>query len=141
MSAEAPRTERWLPTPVGLGAEWYAHLAGAELRFQRCTTCGAWRHPPRHLCPACGGEGWSWEPASGRGAVFSWTVTHQALHPGFADALPYAVLVVELEESVRVVAGPRGIEPGDLRLGLPVEAEIHRVSDAIGLLYFRRRSA
>jgi len=49
--------------------------------------------------------------------------------------------VVELEEGVRVVAGLRGIEPGDLRLGLPVEVEIERVSDTIGLLYFRRRPA
>ncbi|MGQ0802783.1 MAG: Zn-ribbon domain-containing OB-fold protein [Actinomycetota bacterium] len=141
MSTEARGGPRWLPTPVGLGAEWYAHLARGELRFQRCQSCDAWRHPPRHLCPACGGESWSWERASGRGAVFSWTVTHQALHPGFADALPYAVLVVELEEGVRVVAGPREIEPRDLRLGLPVEVEIERVSDAIGLLYFRRRPA
>ncbi|MBA2326052.1 MAG: Zn-ribbon domain-containing OB-fold protein [Actinobacteria bacterium] len=141
MTTVRARSPRSLPTPVGLTAEWYSHCARGELRFQRCGTCGAWRHPPRHLCPACGDEGWSWDPSSGRGTLFSWTVTHQALHPGFADALPYAVLVVELEEGVRVVAGLRGIEPGDLRLGLPVEVEIERVSDTIGLLYFRRRPA
>lgn len=137
MSTEARGRPRWLPTPVGLGAEWYAHLARGELRFQRCQSCNAWRHPPRHLCPTCGGEGWSWERASGRGALFSWTVTHQALHPGFADALPYAVLVVELEEGVRVVCGARGLDNADLRLDLPVAIEIDRVNDEIGLLYAR----
>jgi hypothetical protein len=135
VSAESPRTPRWLPTPVGLGAEWYAHLARGELRFQRCSRCARWRHPPRHLCAACGAEDWSWERATGNGAIFSWTVTHQALHPGFADRLPYAVLVVELEEGVRVVCGARGIENEELALDLPVAIEIDRVDDQVGLLY------
>jgi len=69
--------------------------------------------------------------------LFSWTVTHQALHPGFADAMPYAVLVVELEEEVRVVCGARGIDNADLALDLPVAIEIDRVNDEIGLLYAR----
>lgn len=136
-AAEARRGPGWLPTPVGLTAEWYAHCARGELRFQRCRACGRWRHPPRHLCPACGGEAWSWERVGGRGVLFSWTVTHQALHPGFADALPYAVLVVELDEGVRVVCGARGIDNADLALDLPVAIEIDRVNDEVGLLYAR----
>lgn len=137
MTTDARRAPRWLPTPVGLTAEWYAHCARGELRFQRCEACRAWRHPPRHLCPACGGEGWSWEPATGCGTVFSWTVTHQALHPTFADSLPYAVLVVELEEGVRVVCGARALDNADLALDLPVAIEIERVNDEVGLLYAR----
>jgi hypothetical protein len=130
-------TPRPLPSPVGLAAEWYAHLAGGELRFQRCRGCGRWRHPPRHLCPECGSDTWEWAEASGHGTLFSWTVTHQALHPAFADALPYAIVVVELDEGVRVVSGVRGIDPAELRLDLSLRAEIDRVDDAIGLVYFR----
>jgi uncharacterized protein len=131
------RGPRSLPTPVGITAEWYGYLARAELRFQRCEGCDAWRHPPRHLCPSCGSDSWRWEPAAGRGEVFSWTVTHQALHPGFADALPYAVLVVELEEGVRVVCGTRTVANEKLALGLPVTIDIEPVNDEIGLLYAR----
>jgi uncharacterized OB-fold protein len=128
---------RLLPSPTGLAADWYAHLARGELRFQRCRGCDRWRHPPRHLCPECGSDAWEWAQAGGRGSLFSWTVTHQALHPAFADALPYAVVVVELDEGVRVVSGVRGIAPGELRLDLRLRAEIDRVDDAIGLVYFR----
>ncbi|HEX6311725.1 MAG TPA: Zn-ribbon domain-containing OB-fold protein [Acidimicrobiia bacterium] len=135
MTGGAP--PRALPSPVGLAADWYALLAAGELRFQRCTGCGRWRHPPRHLCPDCGSGGWEWARVSGHGTVFSWTVTHQALHPAFADALPYAVVVVELDEGVRVVSGTRGIEPADLHLDLPVQAEVEPVNDAVGLVYFR----
>jgi len=126
-----------LPSPVGLNAEWYAHCAAGELRFQRCGACGAWRHPPRVLCAACGSGEWSWERSSGRGAVFSWTVTHQPVYAAFAEVVPYAVVVAELEEGVRIVSNLRGVAPDALALDLPVEVEIDHVSDQIGLPYLR----
>ncbi len=129
-------TPRFTPSPDGLVAEFYAHLAAGELRLQRCGGCRRWRHPPRVRCGACGSERWRWQPASGRGAVYTWTVTHQALVPPFAEDLPYAVVVVELEEGPRLVTAVRGIEPGALRLGLAVEARITRLSDTVGLHWF-----
>ena len=127
---------RFTPSPEGLNAEFYAHLAGGALRLQRCNACGRWRHPPRILCGACGSDRWQWQPVSGRGVVYSWTVTHQALVPPFADDLPYAVVVVELEEGPRLVTAVRAIAPADLRLGLGVELRIAPLSNTIGLHYF-----
>ena len=110
------------PTPTldGLSGEWYGYLAQGELRFQRCTACRTWRHPPRITCRACGTDGWTWERSTGEGEIYSWTVTHQALHPAFADEAPYGIVIAALEEpGVRLVAGWDG--PLDaLALGLPV---------------------
>jgi hypothetical protein len=39
--------------------------------------------------------------ASGRGTVYSFTVTHQNQAPGFREELPYVLAIVELEEGVR----------------------------------------
>ena len=89
-------------------------------------------------CGRCGSEEWAWEASSGRGTLFSWTVTHQALAPGFADDVPYAVVVVELEEGLRLVSGLRGVSPEELELGLPLQVEFVPVSDAIALHCFRR---
>ena len=133
-------TPRFTPNPDGLAAEFYAHLGAGSLRLQRCDACRTWRHPPRRLCGACGADGWQWTPVSGRGAVYTWTVTHQALVPPFADDTPYAVVVVELEEGPRLVTAVRGVEPAALRIGLPVEARIAPISDAIGLHYFVPRA-
>ena len=129
------------PSPSGLNAEFYAHGARGELRFQRCDECGVWRHPPRVLCPRCASESWQWARSSGRGRLFSWTVTHQPLAPGFGDAVPYVVAVVELEEGPRLVTGLRGVGASSLALDLPLEVAFERVSDAIGLHYFRLRRA
>jgi uncharacterized OB-fold protein len=128
-------TDRLLPSTVGLNGEFYAFLAAGELRLQRCAACSTWRHPPRIRCAHCGSRAVTWERASGRGHVFSWTVTHRAVDPAFTP--PYAILVVELEEGPRLVGNLRGLEPSELALDLPVVVEIEHASDAVGLLWFR----
>jgi uncharacterized OB-fold protein len=132
-------SDRLLPAPVGLNAEFYAFLARGELRLQRCAACGAWRHPPRHRCVQCGSVDATWEAVTGRGRVFSWTVTHRAIDPAFTP--PYAILVVELAEGPRLVGNLRGLEPSELALDLPVVVEIEHASDTVGLLWFRPEAA
>jgi len=128
-----------LPELDGLSGEWYGYLAQGELRFQRCAACGSWRHPPRIACRQCGADGWSWERSSGRGEIYSWTVTHQALHPAFADAVPYGIVVAALEEpGVRLVAGWDG--PLDaLALGVPVVVTLTSADDGPVLPRLRAR--
>jgi uncharacterized OB-fold protein len=127
--------DRLLPAPVGLNAEFYAFCARGELRLQRCSACHAWRHPPRFRCAHCGSDEFTWERVSGRGHVFTWTVTHRPVDPAFTP--PYAVVIAELEEGPRLVGNLRGMEPSDLRLDLPIVVELEPVSDTIGLLWFK----
>ena len=126
-----------VPQPVGLNAEFYAHCAAGELRFQRCTACSTWRHPPRARCATCGSDQWEWALASGRGQVYSWTITHRPIDPGFADELPYAVLVVEMDEGPRLIGNLRDLAPAELVLGTPVEVVFEKVSDTVALTHFR----
>jgi uncharacterized OB-fold protein len=120
---------------VGLSAEFYALAASGTLHLQRCSACNVWRHPPRYRCAACGSDAYTWEAVSGRGRVFTWTVTHRPIDPAFTP--PYAVVVAELEEGPRVVGNLRGMEASALELDLPVVVEIERASDTVGLLWFR----
>ena len=137
--SERPAIPKPVPKPDGLNAEFYEHCAKGELCFQRCNECRAWRHLPRSMCAKCGSTAWEWQRSSGRGRIFSWTVTHQAIHPAFAGDVPFAVIVVELEEGGRIVSGLRELPPELIRLDLPVEVEFEQVSDQIALPYFRPR--
>ena len=137
MSADASPWPQPLPKPVGLNAEWYRHCARGELRFQRCSSCAAWRHPPRVLCAGCGSGEWTWEPSAGHGTVFSWTVTHQPIYAAFAEVAPYAIVVAELDEGVRIVSNLRDADPATLAIGARVDVTIERVNDDIGLPYLR----
>ena len=130
-------TGKLVPQPVGLNAEYYAHCAAGELRFQRCTACATWRHPPRARCAVCGSDESEWALASGRGHVYTWTITHRPIDPGFADELPYAVLVVEMEEGPRVVGNLRSLAPTELTIGLAVEVVFEPVAEGIALTHFK----
>ena len=133
-------SNRPLPQPDDdLVAAFWAHCAKEELRFQRCSACGTWRHLPRLRCAQCGSGEFRWERSSGRGRVYSWTVTHQSPIAAFAARVPYAVLVVELEEGVRMVAGLADASPAELRLDLPVEVVFERITPEAALPNFRPR--
>jgi uncharacterized OB-fold protein len=77
----------------------------------------------------------SWELASGRATLFSWTVTHRPVDPAFTP--PYVIAIAALEEGPRLVGNVRGIEPDQLALDVPMVVEIEPVSDSVGLLWFR----
>jgi uncharacterized OB-fold protein len=126
-----------LPRGEDYNGEFYQFCQQHELRFQRCTACGTWRHMPRESCPACGAFDWTWERSSGKGRVYSWTVIHRALHPGFAADVPYAAVIVELAEGVRMVSQVVGLPPEKLRLDLPVEVVFDDVTPEVTLPKFR----
>jgi uncharacterized OB-fold protein len=136
--AEQTRTPKPIPDPQGLNREFYVHLARGKLCFQRCNECDTWQHPPRVLCASCGSQSWRWEASTGRGKIYSWTVIRQAMHPAFAAEVPYPVVIVELDEGVRLVSMVRGLGPEAVELDLPVEIDIEKISTEIALPYFRR---
>jgi hypothetical protein len=133
------RTARPLPSLEGPNGEFHARCARGVLAFQACRACGRLQHPPRLACPACGSEDLGWRESSGRGRIYTWTVTHQAFHPAFAGEVPYAIAVTELEEGVRLVSGVRELRPEELALDLPVEVVLETVSEGIALPFVRPR--
>jgi uncharacterized OB-fold protein len=59
--------------------------------------------------------------ASGRGTVYSFTVSHRGMGP-WSDHAPYVVAYVELEEGPRVLTNVVGADLDALRIGDAVEA-------------------
>jgi uncharacterized protein len=129
---------RPVPEPVEeLNKQFWAHCANESLCFQQCTACGKWRHLPRPMCAACGSSAWEWKESSRRGKIFSWTVTRAPFHPAFAAQVPYVVLVVEMEEGVRLVAGLKNHSVDDIRMDRPVEVIFERLSEKVALPVFQ----
>jgi uncharacterized OB-fold protein len=132
-------TENIRPLPVleGYSEDFYRFCKRGELRFQRCSDCRAWRHVPREICAECHSWNWEWVKSSGRGEVFSYTIVARALHPAFADSVPYAPTIVEMEEGVRLLTSVVDVAPDELEIGMPVEVEFEAVSEEISLPVFR----
>ena len=118
-------TSPMLPLVTPDTAFFWDGTAVGELRIQRCARCGALRHPPGPMCPACGeastvgvagGEGYT--VAAGTGEVFSYVVHHHPPVPG--KRLPMVVALVQLPEGVRILGEMPGVRPDQVRIGLPV---------------------
>ena len=109
-------------------AFFWAGTAAGELRIQRCAGCGALRHPPGPMCPACGvpADG-GYLVAAGTGEVFSYVVHHHPPVPG--KKLPLVVALVQLPEGVRMVAEMPGVAPDQVHIGMPVRAAFLRADD------------
>jgi uncharacterized OB-fold protein len=78
--------------------EYFAHARRHQLMVRACKACGLMRYPPTHACPWCMDLGWTWKELSGRGTIHSYEIVMHAIQPGFKDATPYAVVLVELDE-------------------------------------------
>ena len=114
---------------------WEA-CARHELYLQRCRDCGRFRHPPRAVCPACLSSRIEWVRSSGRGTVYSFTVTQQNQVPAFRDRLPYVLAYVELEEGVRLMTNVVGRAAEAVHVGMRVEVAWEDVTAEVTLPVF-----
>nr|WP_307874573.1 Zn-ribbon domain-containing OB-fold protein [Frankia nepalensis] len=90
-----------------------------ELVAQRCGGCGVLRHPPRPMCPHCQSLDYEAVQLSGRGTLYSYALLHHPRHPAFD--YPVVAALVDLDEGVRVVSNLVDVEPGEIRIGMPLE--------------------
>ncbi len=113
---------------------WEGTQAG-ELRIQTCNVCGALRHPPGPACPECGAMDRGHVVASGRGTVFSYVVHRHPPVPG--RELPILLVLVDLEEGIRIVGELVDTDAEKIEVGMPVVVGFRRIDDDLTLPVWR----
>ncbi len=127
----------WIPTPDERSAPFFAGARDGKLLLQHCGGCDRWLHPVRRRCPHCTSSDLGWAEASGGGVVYSHGLLHRVYHPRHEGRLPIVLAVVDLEEGVRFNTNLVDVEPGRVRVGMPVEVAFEPVSDVAALPVFR----
>lgn len=129
---------------------YFRHCAQGRYHLQRCVDCELLRYPPGPSCYWCGSPESRWEPVASEGTVHSYTEVHHAIQPGFKAHVPYAVLIVDLDEqrgrpteheALRVVGnlvGPDGTLAGldlvrQVGIGSRVEMTFTRLTPEIAI--------
>lgn len=131
--------ETWYLPVVDSESEpfWKAAREGRFL-IMHCRACDRPYFYPRRYCPRCWSDDTEWRESSGRGTVYSYSVIHQNPAPPFRDWAPYAVVLVDLEEGVRVMGNwDRALDFDALAVGLPVQVTFEEITDEIALPRFR----
>lgn len=137
MTRQDPPPHPFLPQSTALSGPFWEAAHRHELVLQRCAACARHVFYPRLNCPCCGGRELAWVKASGRGAVYTFTVARRPTHPAFAGRKPYVIAIVELEEGPHMTTNIVGCDPDEVCIGMPVEASFEDVSGEVSLVYFR----
>lgn len=94
-----------------------------RLMLPRCRNCRRFHFYPRSFCPHCDGRELEWCAASGDGSIYSFAVVCQPLEKPFASLVPYVIVIVELDEGVRILSHLTGTDPEGVSCGMRVRAE------------------
>ena len=108
-----------------------------ELLIQRCKKCSSFQFYPRGFCGECYSMDLDWVKSSGRGTVWSFTVTKRNRDPLFAHMVPYVLAYVELEEGVKMMTNVVECDPESVRIGMPVEVVFEDVNEQVTIPLFK----
>jgi uncharacterized OB-fold protein len=70
------------------------------------------------------------------GTVYTYTIVHRAGSAAFAAETPYAIVLVDLDEGVRVMSNMVNCEPEQVSIGMPVRMVFEDVNDEVTLYKF-----
>jgi uncharacterized protein len=106
------------------------------LKLQQCDNCGQYRFYPSHACHFCQSLSFHWQPVSGRGEVYTYSVLLRARGNPFEDLLPLIVVLVKLEEGPVMMSNLFNCEPEAVRIGMPVTLSYEDVNGEVTLPIF-----
>ena len=88
------------PRPTAINQLFLRGCNRDELWLQRCVqpACRKFVFYPRVCCPHCGTAGLTWELATGRGQIASFSRVFRPQHESFFPEAPYYFIAVRLDE-------------------------------------------
>jgi len=134
--AESSKPFRILPLVTPENEHFWRGGADGELRFQRCTQCSAYIHPPAPVCGECLCRDSSIAAVSGKAVLLTFTVNRHPWVPGFDP--PYVVAIVELVEQpgLRLTTNLVNVAIEDVLIGMPLRVVFEACDDDIYIPLF-----
>jgi uncharacterized OB-fold protein len=127
---------RLIPAFTPLTEPYWAGARRGELLIQRCSQCSHVWHPPLPRCPKCHSALVSWDPVSGRGRVYTYTVAYHATHVAMKDRVPYIVALIQLDEGPRVLTNLVHCTEEQVKVDMPVRVLFEPLTDEVWLPQF-----
>jgi len=133
--AAAPRFD--LPNPDHETQEYWDAARDGRLLIKRCAACGKAHFYPRPFCPHCWSNDVSWEEASGRATLYTYSIVRRNDLPPFNERVPYVAAVVDLDEGPRMMTNVEGCAEDDLEIGMPLVVDFRVETDEVTVPVFR----
>ncbi|MGN9814650.1 Zn-ribbon domain-containing OB-fold protein [Streptomyces sp. SD11] len=134
-SSGVPARRFDLPEIDAFSRPYWDAAADGRLLLRRCGACGRAHHYPREFCPHCWSEAVTWERASGRATLYTWSVVHRNDLPPFGARTPYVAAVVDLAEGPRMMTEVVECGEADLRVGMALEVTFRAAAEALEVTF------
>lgn len=121
-------------------AEFWTATGLGVLTVQQCADCDTFLWYPRYVCASCHGTRLVYREVSGRGRIYSFTLTTRGIGD-YADCGPYVLALVELAEGPKMMTNIVEVDPAALAIGQEVEVVFHDTGQGNALPRFRPRAA
>lgn len=108
---------------------WDATAQG-KLLVKKCNDCGENHFYPRTFCPFCFSDNTEFLECSGRGVIYSYSVTRRTKEP-------WAIAYVSLEEGPTMMTNIIDCDFDKLSIGQPVEVAFVDTGENTALPFFR----
>lgn len=109
-------------------ATFWEYIAEGQFRMQQCSSCQRFRYPASFICSHCSSVEFKWEPISGKGEVFTYTIMHKVYHPAFKDKVPYNISVIKLDENVHFLSNVE-CNSKEISIGMRVKAVLRDIDE------------
>ena len=133
------KAKRPIPVPNDLTKPFWESAKQGVLAMQHCQSCGHYQHPPYPTCTNCMSTNLKFEPVEGKGSIYAYTIMHHAADQRFAQAVPYASIIVELDQAkgALMVGNLLDVPYTEAKVGRRVEVVFQKLNDDITLPQFK----
>ncbi|MBD48361.1 uncharacterized protein METZ01_LOCUS163568 [marine metagenome] len=128
--------KRPLPAIPGETMPFWNGCREGKLLLQQDQATGGFQWYPRSINTMTPGGKMNWVASSGKGTVWTFTITRQNRTPGFDDG-PYVLALVELDEGVKLFTNIIECDPFDVRIGMEVEVTFVKANTEISVPFFK----
>jgi hypothetical protein len=117
-----------LPALDAKNRTWFT---SGRLALQACPRCRALQFPPEDACRSCGSFELGSRESAGLGRVESVAVVHHAVHPALRAHVPFAVVLVSLDDApgVNLLGNVLNRPAGGVAIGERVRVAFEEVRD------------
>ncbi len=122
--------------PAEKAKPYFEAAARGALALQRCAACRTHAFPLRSRCAACGSTALEWSESAGAGRVFAHGKLSRSSLPELEGKLPVTLLLVDLDEGVRIPARLAAGESRAPRAGERVTLSFEHAADGTPLPVF-----
>lgn len=136
--SKPPKIERIRPVENDDSKHYWQGLREGKLLLQQCSNCQTMRHPPQPMCEACQSLDWNTVESGLTGSIYSYTAIHYPEIPPFD--YPNCIVLVDLDEGVRIASQLQGTKSSEIVIGSRVKATIQEVQDGLSLPIFEVQS-